>query len=145
MSGFITGEQMRAARAMLRWEQAELAERARVSLKTIKRMEASTGRMESRSDYSVKKALEMGGIEFIESDDYHGRKGEGVCLQADRTAKLRATIVKAISQHMTYGLKHLVDDDPDFFEREAEDIIENVMAKSQEELRDALLSILNKR
>jgi hypothetical protein len=144
MSGFITAEQMRAARAMLRCEQEELAERARVSVKTIKRMEATTGKMDSRSDFSVMRAFELAGIEFLDADD-HRRHGEGVRFQVDRTAKLREDLVENVSGGLASSLKHLVDEDQDLFERSADEIIEFVMAKLQDEVRMGLRSTLNKR
>ncbi|WP_320109631.1 hypothetical protein [Rhodopseudomonas sp. P2A-2r] len=144
MSGFLTAEQMRAARAMLRWEQDELAEKARVSVKTIKRMESTTGRMESRSDYAVKKALEMAGIEFLDGDD-RKRRGEGVRFQADRTEKLRETIVANITTHFPGTLKYAVDEDPELFDRPTDEVVEVVMTKLGEELRSELRSTLNKR
>jgi DNA-binding XRE family transcriptional regulator len=64
----LTGEQLRAGRAMLGWDQSELAEKADVSLKTIKRMEATSGRIDARSTWSVKNALEIAGIEFLDGD-----------------------------------------------------------------------------
>jgi transcriptional regulator with XRE-family HTH domain len=144
MSGFITAEQIRAARAMLRWEQEELAEKARVSVKTIKRMEATTGKMDSRSDYSVMKAFELAGIEFLDGDDRR-RRGEGVRFNADRTATLRERLTEEISSSMTYALKELVDEDQDVFERDADEVINLVMAKLQENMRYQLRVTLNKR
>jgi transcriptional regulator with XRE-family HTH domain len=144
MSGFITAEQMRAARAMLRWEQEELAERARVSAKTIKRMEATSGKMDSRSDFAVMKAFELAGIEFLDGDDRR-RRGEGVRFQADRTAKLREDLVENVTRGLGYNLKRLVDEDQDVFERPTNEIIEFIMVKLQEEFRMELRSTLNKR
>ena len=43
MIGELTSEQVRAARAMLRWEQKLLAKQSRVSIATIKRIEAGIG------------------------------------------------------------------------------------------------------
>jgi len=144
MSGFITAEQMRAARAMLRWEQEELAEKARVSVKTIKRMEASTGKMDSRSDFSVMKAFELAGIEFLEGDDRR-RRGEGVRFKADRTAPLREELVENVSRNFGYTLKHLSDEDQDVFERPADELIALIMTTLQEQIRDELRMTLNKR
>ena len=63
----ITPEQIRAARALLRLEQAELAERAHVSVVTIRRLEG--GRQGDRVTPStlagVREALEQAGAEFI--------------------------------------------------------------------------------
>jgi predicted transcriptional regulator len=39
----ITSEQVRAARALLRWEQKDLAEASKVSLPSIKRLEGQPG------------------------------------------------------------------------------------------------------
>lgn len=144
MSGFITAEQMRAARAMLRWEQEEVAEKARVSVKTVKRMEATSGRMDSRSDYAVMKAFELAGIEFMEGD-YRNRRGEGVRFQADRTEKLRDTIVENAASQLRHSLKYLVDQDPEVFERPSDEIEGIVILQLQEALRFELRTTLNKR
>ena len=74
----LTGEQLRAGRAMLGWDQSELAEKANVSLKTIKRMEATSGQINARSTWSVKNALEIAGIEFLGGDGDWRTRGDGV-------------------------------------------------------------------
>jgi ribosome-binding protein aMBF1 (putative translation factor) len=63
----ITGGQIRAARAALRWSVQELANKARVSTQTIKRFEIVEGIPQSRTQtlLDVKSALEAGGIEFV--------------------------------------------------------------------------------
>lgn len=63
----ITGGQIRAARAALRWSVQELADKAGVSTQTIKRFEIVEGIPQSRTQtlLDVKSALEAGGIEFI--------------------------------------------------------------------------------
>jgi transcriptional regulator with XRE-family HTH domain len=63
----ITPEQIRAARALLRLEQAELAERAHVSVVTIRRLEAVSGgeRVTPATVQGVREALEQAGAEFI--------------------------------------------------------------------------------
>ena len=63
----ITPEQVRAARALLRLEQEELARRAHVSVVTIRRIEAAgngVGVAPTTVD-SVRQALEEAGAEFI--------------------------------------------------------------------------------
>lgn len=66
----ITGGQMRAARALLRWTTEKLAERSGVGLATIKRAEASDGevRVIPANLAAVQRALEAGGIEFISAN-----------------------------------------------------------------------------
>uniref|UniRef100_A4WNS9 Putative transcriptional regulator, XRE family n=1 Tax=Cereibacter sphaeroides (strain ATCC 17025 / ATH 2.4.3) TaxID=349102 RepID=A4WNS9_CERS5 len=61
-------EQIKAARALLRWSQADLAEASGVSLPTIKRLEAASGRIGGRSATSaaILSALQAGGIRFTE-------------------------------------------------------------------------------
>jgi transcriptional regulator with XRE-family HTH domain len=64
----ITSEQIRAARALLRIEQDELARRARVSATTIRRMEAidGIGRVSEFTVGNVQHVLEEAGAEFID-------------------------------------------------------------------------------
>lgn len=60
-------EQVKAARALLRWSQTDLAEASSVSLPTIKRLEASTGEMGGRTVTldAIRAALEAAGVQFI--------------------------------------------------------------------------------
>jgi transcriptional regulator with XRE-family HTH domain len=64
----ISVEQIRAARGLLGWSQSQLAEAARRSLPTIKRLEREDGEGPAVSDdvrLAVKSALEKAGVEFI--------------------------------------------------------------------------------
>ncbi len=63
----ITPEQIRAARALLRLEQAELAHRAHVSTITIRRLEGadSSERVAPVTVQSIRQVLEQAGAEFI--------------------------------------------------------------------------------
>lgn len=63
-------EQVKAARALLRWSQVDLAERSEVSLPTIKRLEASTGPVGGRdeTEKAIRTALEAAGVQFIEEN-----------------------------------------------------------------------------
>ena len=63
----ITPDQIRAARALLRLEQAELARRAHVSVVTIRRLEGaeSSVRVTPPVVEGVRRALEQAGAEFI--------------------------------------------------------------------------------
>lgn len=72
----ITARQTRAARALLGWTQEMLADKAKVSLTALKRMESATGLrvFESTSD-QVRRALEAEGIAFINSG-----RNEGVMI-----------------------------------------------------------------
>ncbi|MBX3527280.1 MAG: helix-turn-helix domain-containing protein [Rhodoblastus sp.] len=63
----ITGAQIRAARAALRWSTDVLAERSGIGARTIARFEQVDGIPPSRSSnlQDVRKALESAGIEFV--------------------------------------------------------------------------------
>ena len=79
----LTGEQLRAARALLRMEQSTLAAAAGVSVETIKRLEAMEGPVRAtRVDTldAVIAALERAGVEFIHADN----SGPGVRLRKAR-------------------------------------------------------------
>ena len=64
----ITARQSRAARALLGWTQETLADRARVSLTALKRLESENGLevYESTRD-EVRRAFERSGIVFLNS------------------------------------------------------------------------------
>jgi transcriptional regulator with XRE-family HTH domain len=66
-SSVILIEQIRAARGLLGWSQTELADRAELSLPTIKRMEREDGGPAVSDDAKekVRSALEKAGVEFI--------------------------------------------------------------------------------
>ena len=74
--------QVKAARALLAWSQEQLSEAAKVSLPTIKRLEAIDGPLGGRSQTTcrIKQALEKAGVEFI--DENGG--GPGVRLRHAR-------------------------------------------------------------
>ncbi len=75
----VTGEQVRAARALIRWEQGELAARARVSVETIKRIERAKGPAPGLpvTIEAVRRALDDAGVIFIDSNG----EGAGVRLR----------------------------------------------------------------
>ena len=62
--------QLRAARALLKWDQKELAQASGMSLPTIKRMEASDGEVRGTASnvWKVQRALEAAGVEFTDDD-----------------------------------------------------------------------------
>ncbi|MCM2449022.1 hypothetical protein GOZ80_08215 [Agrobacterium vitis] len=64
----ITARQFRAARALLAWTQETLADKARVSLTALKRLESESGLevYESTRD-QVRRAFEGNGIVFLNS------------------------------------------------------------------------------
>jgi predicted transcriptional regulator len=79
----ISSGQMKAARALLRWDQRRLAKSAGVSLPTIQRMEASAGTVRANVDTLVKvvTALQRAGIELIGEGVTSSEGGRGVRLK----------------------------------------------------------------
>jgi transcriptional regulator with XRE-family HTH domain len=61
----ITAEQCRAARALLDWGQAELAEKAGVGIVTVRQLEAGSHDARRATLQVIKHALELAGVEFI--------------------------------------------------------------------------------
>jgi len=83
----ITGEQLRAARAMLKMEQGELAELSGVSIETIKRLERMDGPLNAQAMtlHALQKALEAEGAVFIPENGFLA----GVKLRRDPPPAIR--------------------------------------------------------
>ena len=77
----IDGRQVRAARGLLDWSQSELAEKAELSVLTIKRMEKDAGAASAASLAAVAGALERAGVEFLAPGAAAARLGIGVALR----------------------------------------------------------------
>lgn len=75
--GRISAEQVRAARALLRWEQKDLAKAAAVSLPTVIRLERDPGPLKGydRTVEMIREAFEREGLVFLMAGD---GGGEGV-------------------------------------------------------------------
>jgi predicted transcriptional regulator len=82
----ITIEQLRAARALLGWSQTDLANRAALSVPTVKRLEGGFGpHVSDEARIKMQKTLERAGISFI--DENGG--GPGVRLRDRQRSKRR--------------------------------------------------------
>ncbi|MER8491159.1 transcriptional regulator [Mesorhizobium australicum] len=75
----LTSEQVRAARALIRWEQRDLAAASTVSLPSIKRLETQTGPLaaQERTVAAIRAALESAGVIFVDENG----EGPGVRLR----------------------------------------------------------------
>jgi transcriptional regulator with XRE-family HTH domain len=89
----ITAAQLRAARALLGFDQRELAQRCGLSLPTIQRMEASEGVIRGNVDSLMKlvEALAGAGIELIGEGASSSGGGRGVRLRSAASNGGRAT------------------------------------------------------
>ena len=83
----ITSRQSRAARALLGWTQETLADKARISLTALKRLESENDLevYETTRD-QVRRALEAAGVVLLSTD-----KGKGVLLLDDRNNRRSRT------------------------------------------------------
>jgi transcriptional regulator with XRE-family HTH domain len=63
----LIGLQIKAARALLGWDQAKLADQSEISLPTIRRIESQSGpiKAHTRSIYALESVLIRAGVEFL--------------------------------------------------------------------------------
>ena len=82
----LTSDQIRAARALLRWSARQLAEKADVHLTTVQRMECGDGPVGGtvQTLAKIQSALENAGVEFTSQNG-----GPGVRLKKRRRARDR--------------------------------------------------------
>ena len=66
----LTSDQLRAARALLRWSAQDLSRQSSVSVRTIRRAElaARETAMTAANNLAVRRALETAGVEFIDEN-----------------------------------------------------------------------------
>ena len=114
----ITGEQIRAARALARTEQAELAQRSSLSLQTIKRLEGIRGMVDAnvRTLNAIVRAFEDMGVRFLAYEE-----GAGVCKIGTEpapqsavpvTASVRAPNAASPLIRVTYFSRSLITGEP---------------------------------
>ncbi|MBV8977366.1 MAG: helix-turn-helix transcriptional regulator [Alphaproteobacteria bacterium] len=77
----VTSCQIRAARALLRWSQQDLADKAIVSINAVTRLERDEVDPRMSTVSAVEKALTKAGITFLPND----RMGEGVRFTKPRS------------------------------------------------------------
>ena len=70
MGGKLSGAQIRAGRALLRWSAAELAQASSLGANTVRRAEVSDGEtsLTVANNQAIRRALELAGIEFIDEN-----------------------------------------------------------------------------
>jgi hypothetical protein len=98
----ITPDQIRAARALLRLDQATVAQNAGISVVTLRRLEdrGGLGKVASTTVDQVRQVLEAAGAEFI--DRGVRRKLES----PERVREIKAAIDRIVEQSSAYAAKH---------------------------------------
>ena len=79
----ITRDQCRAARGLLSWSQADLAEAALIGIVTVRQFETGAHEPRRLTLHAIRRALEFAGVEFI--DENGG--GPGVRLRKPQMKK----------------------------------------------------------
>jgi transcriptional regulator with XRE-family HTH domain len=130
----ISIEQIKAARSLLTWSQADLARAARISLPALSNLERGAVMPRTRTIQNIQNALEGAGIEFIE--------GPGVRRQ---TEPLKVEMLEGET-----ALKHLYDDIYETLKARGGDILvggvaENVFLKKAAEPLFGFIRKFNKR
>ena len=69
--------QIRAARGLLKWTQATLAHHAAISAVTLNMIENDAVRPRPATLAAIRRALEQGGVQFIDTDGVGVRFGPG--------------------------------------------------------------------
>ena len=66
----LTGSQIRAARALVKWNAQDLARQSSVSLRTIRRAELADREtsMTAPNEIAIRHAFELAGVEFIDEN-----------------------------------------------------------------------------
>jgi transcriptional regulator with XRE-family HTH domain len=70
LARLLTGSQIRAARALLKWSAQDLARKSALGVNTVRRAEAAEGEtsLTNANDLAVRRVCEEAGIEFIEEN-----------------------------------------------------------------------------
>ena len=135
----MTAEQLRAARALLRMEQTALAEKAGVSVETIKRLERQDGRLQAHFETlrRIKQALELAGVELLD-----GSKSRGAGVRLIPVDSIELLVEQAnhfFARTLGHAIERLMRVDPQFWGRpDARSMLEEIASAALRELPRAL-------
>jgi transcriptional regulator with XRE-family HTH domain len=131
----LTAEQIRAARAMLRMEQTQLAERSGVSVETIKRLEGGRGPLKAQYETlkNIRTACEFAGIEFTDDE-----QRPGVRLAEDRTAAFLKAMTEEITGAVSANLEINLRRNPSLVEGPKKQLIKAVLDSVEAILKHTL-------
>ena len=97
----LTGEQIRAARSMLRLSQRQLAEMTHVSVYAVRRMESVSGPLPYPEALieTVRTSIEAAGLRFIDAGAPSSGGGPGVRLEGEVIAADEIADLEPIAEH----------------------------------------------
>ncbi len=115
----LTGEQIRAARAMLRMDQAKLASEARVSVDTVKRLESVDGEPKANPAtlFAIRRVFEMCGLDF---------EAGGIQRNQNRPDLIRQRISGIFERIVDDILRKLIADEPTLFDHGPQYVIDKL-------------------
>jgi hypothetical protein len=95
----LSGSQIRAARALLRWSVEVLARQAFLGLNTIKRAEAKDGRtsLTAANELAIRRAFAAAGVEFTNGDQPGLRLTRTAAVRVDESVERSNVTVGAKS------------------------------------------------
>src|SRR5262250_160192 len=102
----ISPAQLRAARALLGWTRAQLAQRCGVATRTLARLEQFSLRPQKRTLAAIVRAFHAGGLEFLdEKDGGPGVTiGRSVASQLPRKSLIRVQTIRIEDHRVTVEL-----------------------------------------
>ena len=138
----VTAEQLRAARAILQMDQADLAKVSGVSVETIKRLERQTGKLHAKIETitAIQKAFEAKCLTFIGEPD--GPAAGVLLLHPDKLQLLRKALIGEWAHTMDQSLKAQCAIDPKFFEHGEKRLTQALIKLSVRNLPTIVRSVL---
>jgi DNA-binding XRE family transcriptional regulator len=93
---WLSGGQIRAARALLRWSVEQLAREASLGRNTIKRAEAKDGKtsLTTANELAIRRAFEGAGVEFTNGDQPGVRLTKAAAARSRQSASASAAAEK---------------------------------------------------
>jgi transcriptional regulator with XRE-family HTH domain len=83
----LTPDQLRAARALVKWSREDLAEKSGIAAVTIKGFELLGADSKISTLNKLRRALELAGVEFIDDQAKSYEGGPGVRFRAETTRR----------------------------------------------------------
>jgi hypothetical protein len=100
----LTGAQIRAARALIRWSAVDLARASALGVNTVRRAEAADieTSLTTANELAIRRAFEAAGVEFTNGDQPGLRLTKTAAVRADESADSSKMTVRAkIGRHNT--------------------------------------------
>jgi DNA-binding XRE family transcriptional regulator len=100
---WLSGGQIRAARALLRWSVEQLAREASLGRNTIKRAEAKDGRtsLTTANELAIRRAFETAGVEFTNGEQPGVRLTKAAATHSAESASASNTVAAKAARRKT--------------------------------------------